>query len=210
MPFTYTPTVHLVDTDGKGVERIDETGVWVNGTHYPLDCIVYASGFEVGTPAARRSGFETIGRNGETLSEHWADGMRSVHGIHVHGFPNLFVVGPSQGSNLISNITQNLTEAGQTIATIVAHAIGAGTERVEATEDAEAAWVALLEGSERAFLGNPDCTPGYYNNEGKPIGRRERLNASGYPDGPVAFWQFMDTWRSSGRFDGLSFETAEL
>jgi hypothetical protein len=56
-----------------------------------------------------------------------------------------------------------------------------------------------------AFLGNPDCTPGYYNNEGKPAGRRERLNFSGYPEGPVAFFEFIDKWRNSGRFEGLEF-----
>ena len=199
------PNVHLVDTDGKGVDRIDESGVWVGDTHVELDCIVFASGFEVGTPAARRSGFETYGRDGLSLSEHWEEGMQSLHGIHVHGFPNLFVVGPSQGSNLISNITQNLTEAGRTIATVIRHALDDSADEVETTEAAEQAWVELVETSERAFIGNPECTPGYYNNEGGPIGRKEKRNGSGYPDGPVAFWQFIDRWRSDGRFEGLEF-----
>jgi len=199
------PGTHLVDTDGKGVERIDETGVWAGGEHYELDCIVFASGFEVGTSAARRSGFETIGRDGETLTQHWAEGMHSKHGMHVHGFPNLFIVGPSQGANLISNITQNLTEAGTTIATIVNHALAAGATEVEVSREAELDWVALLESSVRAFMANPDCTPGYYNNEGKPMGRKERLNGSGYPAGPVAYWQYLAEWRSTGRFDGLEF-----
>jgi cation diffusion facilitator CzcD-associated flavoprotein CzcO len=199
------PSTHLVDTDGKGVERIDETGVWACGRHYELDCIIYASGFEVGTDYARRCGFETVGRGGLTLSEKWAEGMQSLHGMHVHGFPNLFVVGPNQGANLISNITQNLTEAGATIAMIVNHALAEGAEEVEVTAEAEAAWVRLLEGSVRAFIGNPECTPGYYNNEGGPIGRKQRLNGSGYPEGPVAYWQYLDRWRSSGDFEGLAF-----
>ncbi len=199
------PNVHLVDTNGKGVERIDETGVWVNGTHYELDVLVFASGFEVGTGFARRSGFETTGRNGETLTEHWAEGMHSLHGMHVHGFPNLFVVGPSQGANLISNITQNLTEAGTTIAMIVNHAIDNGANEVEVSAEAEAAWVDLLRSHTRAFMGNSDCTPGYYNNEGGPIGPKERLNGSGYPMGPVAYWQYLDGWRRSGNFEGLEF-----
>ena len=54
------------------------------------------------------------------------------------------------------------------------------------------------------LLGNPDCTPGYYNNEGEPIGRRERLNISGYPPGPVAYFEYIDAWRNSGRFEGLT------
>ena len=71
--------------------------------------------------------------------------------------------------------------------------------------EAEAAWIERLESSGRAFLGNPDCTPGYYNNEGGAIGRRERLGASGYPDGPVAFFHYIDAWRRSGEFAGLHF-----
>lgn len=199
------PNVHLVDTDGKGVERIDATGVWVAGKHYELDCLVFASGFEVGTDTERRSGFPTLGRGGETLSQHWAEGMRTLHGIHVRGFPNLFVVSLAQGANLISNITHNLTEAGSTIAAVIGHALATGAEEVEATEVAEEEWVKLLESSPRAFLGNPDCTPGYYNNEGGPIGRRERLNASGYPAGPVAYFAYIEGWRDSGKFEGLAF-----
>ena len=198
-------TVHLVDTDGQGVERIDETGVWVGGVHHELDLLIFASGFEVGTTAARRSGFETTGRNGVTLTQRWADGMQSLHGMHVHDFPNLFIVGPSQGANLISNITQNLTEAGSTIAAILRHALDEDASIVEVTPGAEQAWVAMLEANPRSFGGNPDCTPGYYNNEGRPIGRRERLNSSGYPDGPVAYFDYIGRWRQTGEFAGLSF-----
>jgi cation diffusion facilitator CzcD-associated flavoprotein CzcO len=199
------PGTHLVDTNGRGVDRIDETGVIVAGVHYELDCLIFASGFEVGTDYARRSGFETLGRSGLKLSEHWADGMQSMHGIHVHGFPNVFILGPSQGANLISNIPHNLTEAAATIAAVTSHALEVGADEVEVTETAEQAWVKLLESSARSILANPDCTPGYYNNEGKPLGRRERLNASGYPEGPVAYFEYIDAWRRSGDFTGLEF-----
>ena len=200
------PGTHLIDTAGKGVERIDETGAWVAGVHYELDCIIFASGFEVGTPAARRSGFETYGRNGLSLTERWAEGMHSLHGIHVREFPNLFIVGPSQGANLISNITQNLTEAGSTIAAIINHATKIGTHIIETSESAERDWVKLMEGSARGLRSNPDCTPGYYNNEGRPIGRREMLNGSGYPQGAVAYFTYIDAWRNSGEFTGLEFK----
>ncbi|HBX77611.1 MAG TPA: monooxygenase [Acidimicrobiaceae bacterium] len=207
------PGAHLIDTNGLGVERIDETGVWVAGVHYDLDCLIFASGFEVGTDLARRASYETVGRNGQTLTEHWAEGMSTLHGIHVNGFPNLFILGITHGANLISNITHNLVEAGATIAAIVEHALasieeGASTTpvTVEVTPEAEQEWVALLESSSGSFLGNPDCTPGYYNNEGRPIGRRERLNASGYPLGPVAYFEYIDRWRSSGLFAGLQFQ----
>ena len=199
------PGCHLVDTNGQGVERIDETGVWVGGVHYELDCLIFASGFEVGTAAARRAGFETYGRDGESLTDHWAEGVHTLHGMNVHGFPNLFIVGPSQGANLISNITQNLTEAGSTIAAIVGHALQTNAEQVEASAEAEDQWIELLESNPRSFGGNPDCTPGYYNNEGKPMDRKMKLGASGYPDGPVAFFDYIAKWRSDGEFKGLEF-----
>jgi cation diffusion facilitator CzcD-associated flavoprotein CzcO len=198
------PNVHMVDTDGKGVERIDATGVWVAGKHYEVDCLIFASGFEVGTDTERRAGFPTIGRGGETLSQHWADGMRTLHGIHVRGFPNLFVVGLTQGANLISNITHNLTEAGSTVAAVIGHALATGADEVEVSEAAEEAWVKLLESSPRAFLGSPDCTPGYYNNEGQDPGPSARLYV-GYPYGASAYFKYLQAWRDSGRFEGLEF-----
>ena len=201
------PTCHLVDTDGKGVTRIDEGGVWVDGAYTEVDCLIFASGFEVGTEHARRTGFETVGRGGETLSQHWADGMRTLHGLHVHGFPNAFVVGLAQGANLVSNVTHNLVEAATTIAGIISRALETGADEVEVTPEAEAAWVALLQSSERGFLGNPDCTPGYYNNEGRTIEAKDRLGMSGYPDGPLAYFDYIDAWRRTGTFEGLVFRT---
>ncbi|MEY4031867.1 MAG: hypothetical protein RL573_779, partial [Actinomycetota bacterium] len=50
-----------------------------------------------------------------------------------------------------------------------------------------------------------DCTPGYYNNEGKPMGRREQQNSSGHPGGPIAFFNHLEEWRSTGEFAGLEF-----
>ena len=202
------PSCHLVDTDGKGVERIDETGVWASGVHYELDCLVFASGFEVGTAHARRSGFDPVGRDGRRLSEHWADGMQSLHGIHVHGFPNAFVIGITQGGNLISNITHNLEESGSTIARVIAHALHGGAEEVEVTAEAERAWVDSLTQRFLELIIGLECTPGYYNNEGRPIGRRELLNMSGYPGGPVAFFAFLEDWRKAGTFEGLEFRKA--
>ena len=201
------PTCHLVDTDGKGVELIDETGVVVGGVQYDLDCLIFASGFEVGTATARRWGFDVTGRDGVKLSDDWADGMRSLHGIHVHGFPNMFIVGMAQGANLISNIPHNLVEAGATISAVITHAEKVGVDEVEATESAEADWLALLATNERGILfGNADCTPGYYNNEGKPIEAGSGIIAVGHPQGPVAFFEFIEAWRSSGDFEGVDFQ----
>jgi cyclohexanone monooxygenase len=199
-----TPTVHLVDTDGKGVERITETGIVVGGTEYPVDCIIYASGFEVGTPLARRAGFDLVGRAGRKLSDYWAQGMRSKHGIHVHGFPNAFFVQPTQGANLISNVPHNLTEAARTIAVMVRHAIDHGHSEIEVSEAAENEWIDMLRNSPGRMTSSPDCTPGYYNNEGQDPGPAAKLNV-GYPAGATAYFRYLDTWRSSGQFEGLVF-----
>ena len=155
---------------------------WSAGREYELDCIIYASGFEVGTEYNRRAGFDPTGRDGVKLSEHWADGMRSMHGIHVHGFPNLFFVQPTQGANLISNVPHNLTEAAKTIALIVRHAQANGFKEIEVTKEAEDSWVELLLTGAGRMIGSPDCTPGYYNNEGREPGPAAQLNV-GYPGG---------------------------
>jgi cation diffusion facilitator CzcD-associated flavoprotein CzcO len=199
-----TPGTQLIDTDGQGVERIDETGFWVGGTHYEVDCIIYASGFEVGTDFTRRTGFDLTGMDGLKLSEAWAEGMKSKHGIHVHGFPNAFFVQPTQGANLISNVPHNLTEAGATIATVIRHAQDGGFKTVEVTQEAQDAWVELLLSGPGRMLGSPDCTPGYYNNEGREPGPAAKL-AVGYPAGATAYFRYLNGWRNSGTFEGLTF-----
>jgi len=87
----------------------------------------------------------------------------------------------------------------------VARALQLGAAEVEVSDEAEQAWVELLEEADQTLLADPDCTPGYYNNEGRPLGRRERLNGARYPLGPVAYFEFIDNWRRSGEFEGLEF-----
>ena len=198
------PGVTLVDTDGQGVERITEKGFVVLGREYEVDCIIYASGFEVGTEYKRRAGFEVTGRDGLKLSDAWGEGMRSLHGIHVHGFPNLFFVQPTQGANLISNVPHNLTEGGRTIATVIRHAREVGAHEVEVTQAAQEAWIELLKSGPGRMLGSLDCTPGYYNNEGQPSGPAAELNV-GYPAGAAAYFRYIDEWRNTGAFEGLEF-----
>jgi cyclohexanone monooxygenase len=196
------PATHLVDTDGKGVQQITATGVVMAGRHYELDCIIHASGFEVGTPYARRAGFEVTGRDGGTLSGHWADGMRTLHGIHSRGFPNLLFVQPTQGANLISNVPHNIVDSARTIAVTVRHAVDNGFAAVEPSREAENAWVELLQSGPASMIGGPDCTPGYYNNEGHDAGS---FLGRGYPYGASAYFSYIDKWRASGTFDGLEF-----
>lgn len=199
------PATRLIDTDGKGVERIDETGVWVNGEHFELDCIVYATGFEVGTSQGRRAGFDPQGRDGVTLDDHWADGMRTLHGMFAHQFPNLFIVGAAQGAALISNYPHNLTEAGRTAATIIRHALDNDVSTIECTAEAEQEWLEFLATNPRlSIIGSTDCTPGYYNNEGQGYESSNGVGlGQGYPGGALAFFEHVSRWLEAGDFAGL-------
>ncbi|HVX18445.1 MAG TPA: NAD(P)/FAD-dependent oxidoreductase [Acidimicrobiales bacterium] len=191
------PNVTLVDTDGKGVERVTEHGVVVAGQEYEVDCIIYASGFEVGTGAVRRNGFDMVGVGGRTLSEHWADGMRSMHGIHVHGFPNAFMVQLAQGGTFIANVPTNHLDASRNIAAVVGHAVRSGATRVELTEAAEDDWMGTLNTNPIFWQFLSECTPGYYNNEGHDPGP-DGLITGGYPLGPAAYFRYSEAWRNTG------------
>jgi cyclohexanone monooxygenase len=203
------PTVRLVDTDGKGVERITPRGVVVDGTEYEVDCIIYASGFEVGTAPTRRAGFDPVGRDGRRLSEHWTDGMRTMHGLHVHGFPNAFLVQSLTGGTRFSNLSHNLSEAAKTVAAVVAHAVTTGADVVELTRQAEDAWMSNVgvDPEWRTFLGT-ECTPGYSNNEGMDLGPHSLWDEHEFPDG-LGFFRHLQEWRGSGEFDGLEFHRSD-
>jgi len=198
------PSTELVDTDGKGVQEITEKGVVVSGIEYEVDCIIYASGFEVGTGLERRAGFDPVGRDGLKLSDYWAQGMHTKHGIHVHGFPNLFVVQPTQGAMLISNVPHNILDSALTISQVVKHVQDLGAKEVEVTREAEDAWLELLKTAAGRMIGGPDCTPGYYNNEGQAPPPAARYNL-GYPQGAAAYFRYIAGWRDSGEYEGLEF-----
>ncbi len=197
--------VELVDTAGKGVERLTPRGVVAGGVEYPVDCVIFASGFEVGTPYERRAGFELVGRDGETLSAHWASGTRSLHGVFVHGFPNAFLIQVAQGGNLLSNVPHNLEVSATTIAAVIRRATELGANEVEVTAAAEEDWMTLLRSGVR-MMGAADCTPGYYNNEGHPEAG-DPDGWRGHPQGPVAFFRHVAAWRDEG-FEGLEFRGA--
>jgi len=195
------PNVTLVDTDGKGVERITAKGVVAAGREYELDCLIYASGFEVGTDYSRRAGFQVYGRTGESLQGKWAEGVRSLHGMHVRDFPNCYVMSHPQ-AGFTASYTHLLEEQARHLAYVVAAATQRNARSIEASEESEARWVETCiskAGRARAFLEN--CTPGYYNNEAKP---GETSNQDGfYGGGSPEFFQILKDWRESGELQGL-------
>jgi len=197
------PNVTLVDTDGRGVERLTETGVVANGREYPLDCLIFATGFEVGTAFTRRAGYDIVGRGGKTLSEHWSGGLRTLHGLTAHGFPNCFFLGFTQTAITIS-VPMALAEQVRHVTYMVGRARELGREALEPTEEAEDAYVqevrSLARMGQRFYM---ECTPGYYNSEGAP-GNKSGFFSDMYGAGPLRFFEVLDAWRSDGALEGLA------
>ena len=196
------PNVTLVHTDGKGVDRITERGLVANGKEYELDCLIFATGFEVGTAYTRRAGYDIVGKDGLTLSDKWAGGMRTLHGFQTRGFPNCFFMGVTQGG-FTANFPHMLNEQSLHIAYMVDHARDGNVSCIEASQEAEDGWVETIKGMavfNQRFL--EECTPGYYNNEGKP-GQGNSLIGSQYGGGPEAFFRILRDWREAGTLDGV-------
>ena len=198
--------VSLVDTDGKGIDRITETSICVGTREYPVDCIVFATGFEVGTAYTQRAGYDLIGVDGQTLSAHWAEGVRSLHGMFVRGFPNMFILGHEQGAFTI-NYPHLLEESSSHMAHILSHAMRHELREIEVSAEAEASWVETIVREARDLRAfHEQCTPSYGNNEGriediKPGQGPASLGA--YGKGPVAFFELLAEWRTQGDFAGL-------
>jgi cyclohexanone monooxygenase len=195
------PNVTLIDTHGQGVERITKKGVVVDGHEYEVDCLIYSSGFEVGTDYSRRAGFQLYGRDGQSLTEKWSEGVRTLHGMHVHGFPNCFIMSNPQ-AGFTANYPHLLNEQAKHLAYIIRKGLDNEVESVEVTAESEQEWIDQCIAKSRMagdFLEN--CTPGYYNNEGK-VGERSAQDGF-YGGGSVEFFKILEDWREDGTMPGL-------
>ena len=193
--------VSLIDTKGRGVEEITPRGVVVAGEEYPLDCLIFATGFEYLTEYAGQVGFEITGRDGLTLSEKWSEGTHTLHGMMTRDFPNLYFLCFAQ-SGVTANYTHMAEERADHLAYVIGRCIEEGVTTVEPTQAAEGAWVEDIvagRGPRRAFLDS--CTPSYYNQEGKET-PATALNDI-YGRGPVAFFDVLARWRDEDQFAGL-------
>lgn len=169
------PHVSLVDLKATPMVRVTETGIETTDAHREHDVIVWATGFDFGTGAMLRMGI--VGRDGQALTEHWADGPTTFLGIQTAGFPNLFFPGgphaaagnnPRYNGDQVDFVTDALVDARE-------H----GCDVIEVTPEAEQRWTDMVD---RAAAETPFGTIGQYvggNIPGKP--KRYLLNAGGRP-----------------------------
>ena len=194
------PNVELIDTDGKGLEEISEKGIVFNGKEYEVDCIIFATGFEVGTEYSRRAGYQIHGVEGKTVTQKWENGLATFHGMHSRGFPNAFFFGPGQ-SGFTATYTYSLDEQSIHLAYILEKLKEKGATRIEASQEAEEKWIETIIDKARITADfQENCTPGYYNNEGK-INQTPQNNT--YGGGPIEFFSLMKKWRSKESLEGL-------
>jgi cyclohexanone monooxygenase len=197
------PNVTLVDTRGRGVERITERGPVVDGVEYEVDCLVFATGFEVGTAYTRRAGFDLTGRDGLTLGAKWGRRVATFHGLLSAGFPNLLVMGGIQ-SGVSPNFTELYNEQSRHVAYVVTRTRRAGLHAVEPTEEAEQGWLDTIERSNAGRTTvQSECTPGYYNNEGRP-GEGPGWFGGNYGGGAQAYFAILRAWRDADDLAGLT------
>jgi cyclohexanone monooxygenase len=203
LPAFNRDNVKLVDvSDTKGVERITARGVVANGVEHEVDCIIYASGFEITTELRRRLGVEVTGRDGASLVDRWGTDMRTLHGFTTRDFPNWFFIGISQNAFSV-NMTQMFDEQARHVAYLIAETRARGAATIEPTAEAQDAWVAELQSMPPAIVSFfESCTPGYYNNEGQGGG----LGSGAYGAGINAFNAVLEAWRAEGSLEGMELD----
>jgi cyclohexanone monooxygenase len=164
LPTFNLPHVHLVDTAPRGVNRINERGVVHDGAEYPLDVLIYATGFQwLGTGS-----FNMIkGRNGETLRGKWEKrGVKTFLGVHSHGFPNLLILAGPQGGGGQFNFTRGIESQTDYVAWMLETMKTNKAKIVDVKPEPELEWAAHCREVDIGTSAFRDC-PSYFNNDGK-------------------------------------------
>jgi cation diffusion facilitator CzcD-associated flavoprotein CzcO len=205
----YYPTfnrdnVKLIDVSAtQGLEAMTETGFVADGTQYQVDCMIFASGFEVTSDLDRRWGIPRFeGRDGLSIYDHWRDGPLTLHGVSTHGFPNQFFIGYIQGG-INSSVTEHFGRQGAHAAWIIAEALKRGIATVEASQQAQDDYVRLYHEIRPNIAElQARCPPGYFNNEGASNNKWALF--PGWGHGWDHFEAMLQDWRDQGDMAGLT------
>ncbi len=196
------PNVFLVDTDGVGVTEITEKGVVANGREYEIDCLIFATGFDVAAAAYKVGGYDVVGRNGLHIDDKWSHDLKTVHGTQLNGFPNFHIVGGFTQGTTAFNFMHALDIQAQHAVEIIAKCIDDKVTSMEVTPEAEDRWIATMEenhnmGIQRYF---ENCTPGFLNNEGDTESKPSFLG-SNFGGGTVEYERIIHDWRNERVYD---------
>ncbi|KAJ9663476.1 hypothetical protein H2198_000741 [Neophaeococcomyces mojaviensis] len=214
----YLPTfnksnVKLVDTEGKGIEKMTEDGFVVNGEEHKIDLLIWGTGYAL-IPSPASNPLTTVrGRGGKTMSEKWKNGVATLHGAVTRDFPNLFYPGPLQ-----TGATGSMMFMHETMAEHTVHIISQAEKRhpgrkvqIEPTTEAEEVWAGRVAAVSVNLAGMSGCTPGYLNAEGlldkiseAPL--EEQIKAakgSTWGRGILDFRAILEDWRLNTDLEGL-------
>lgn len=198
--------VELIDvSETKGVERLTESGFVANGKEYEVDCMIFASGFEVTSDLNRRWGIDVVeGRGGKSIYDHWREGPKTLHGTMTHGFPNQFYIGYIQGG-LNASVTVQFGMQGYHIAHVISDVLKRGAAVVEPSQEAQDEYVRHFEAMEIDLSEfQQQCPPSYFNNEGEAKPKWALFRA--YGPGWDGFQKLLGDWRDQGDLKGLVIE----
>ena len=205
-----------MDTDGKGIEKINELGVMAQGKEYPIDVLICGTGFQVsfGSPADR-IGMTVTDQSGLTMSKKMEQGLTTTHGIISRSFPNLFWAGPMQSTISPAN-TYVLDELSTHIAYIITETCkvaGAGRRAaIQPTKSAEEAWAARILSMAPIFAAQQGCTPSYANLEGESDRLKEQMDQAQllgmarlvlWGRGVDDYLRVLQEWRAKGDMAGM-------
>lgn len=212
LPTFNLPNVKLIDTDGKGVERVTENGVMVQKQNIELDLLIFSTGYMAPSDSPdSRTGISITGRT-QTMETKWAEGAGTLHGVITRGFPNLFLTGPYQtgaGANWTAVLDQLAIHAAYIVSKAEARATKKRKVTIEPTIEGEENWSMQIMSRAGSLAAAAGCTPGYLNREGdidRMTTMEEQMKqAKGaiWGHGVLDYTSFLEGWRAQGGLEGL-------
>ncbi|KAH7357427.1 hypothetical protein BKA66DRAFT_473248 [Pyrenochaeta sp. MPI-SDFR-AT-0127] len=212
--------VHLIHTDGRGIDSVTSNSVVANGQDYPIDILVLSTGYRAPSTAGDPGslmGTEICGKDGLRLADKWEQkGISTLHGVFTNGFPNLFFQSVPQGG-----ATANYAHVLHVLSDHIASIIHTGHKRsskdenrvvIELSAAAEDMWGMTIAQGAAYFSGFAVCTPGYLNLEGEALqmpppedqmAMLKKAKAAIWSKGLVDFTREIERWRSDGKLEGV-------